>query len=141
MQIGVINSNPILMSSLNNDTHFVYTKRFHMDYETMKPNWTLNLDSITSRDKIYSIMLSTSSHCNSSEIMKFTLMKRTVSGESITLLTIYCDLKNGCTVNTQNIEITDGESLYLDYKNNELDHQITVVTNQAQFDLILFCKT
>lgn len=140
MQIGSINSNPLFMSSLNNDTHFAYTKRFHMDYTTMDPNYILKLDSVTSKDKIYSIMLSSSSYCNSSEIVKFDLMKRTVSGESTTLLTIYCDLKDGCTIDTQDIVIDAGESLYLEYKNNDLDHQITIVANQAQFDLVLFCK-
>lgn len=140
MQVGAMTSNPMYMSVLRNDTHFAYTKRYHMDYTTMNNDYTLHLDTITSKDKIYKIMISSKSYCNSSEIIKFNVLKRSVSGESTILCTIYCDIKTGCTVDMHDIVIDDGESLYLEYHTDELDHQITVVSNHAQFDLIMFCQ-
>lgn len=137
--LGLINTNPIYMSALQNDRNFTYVKHYHFDYDGLTPNSLIELTGITQNDNIYKIMLVSASNSVKSEIIEMDIIKESTVSESTILTTIYSDLKSGQSVIDCDIEINADEKLYLKYTNNEIDHQITIIANKVHYDLILFC--
>ena len=140
MGLGLMNDTPFYMSSLKNDSDFVYAKHFHFIYAHLESAADLTFSLGKETALVQKIMIATTSSGTTTDITYFTKKKKKADNTDI-YDTMYVDLSNGIAVVEKDINIHENANLVLGHEAfNSSDYTSRLSTPRVEFDIVLFCK-
>ena len=140
MGLGLMNDTPFYMSSLKNDSDFVYAKHFHFIYAHLESAADLTFSLGKEAALVQKIMIATSSSGTTTDITYFTIGIKKDDNTDI-YDTIYVDLSNGIAVVEKDINIPENANLVLGHETfSSSDYTSRLSTPRVEFDIALFCK-
>lgn len=140
MGLGLMNDTPFYMSSLKNDSDFVYAKHFHFIYAHLESAADLTFSLGKEAALVQKIMIATTSSVTETDLTYFTIGIEK-DGNTDIYDTIYVDLSNGIAVVEKDINIPENANLVLSHEIfSRSDYNSRLSTPEVEFDVILFCK-
>ena len=135
-----MNDTPFYMSSLKNDSDFVYAKHFHFIYAHLESAADLTFSLSKEAALVQKIMIATTSSGTTTDITYFTIGIKKDDNTDI-YDTMYVDLSNGIAVVEKDINIPENSNLVLGHETfSSSDYTSRLSTPGVEFDIVLFCK-
>ena len=140
MGLGLMNDTPFYMSSLKNDSGFVYAKHFHFIYAHLESAADLTFSLGKESAIVQKIMIATTSSSTATDLTYFTIGIEK-DGNTNIYDAIYVDLSNGVAVVEKDIDIPENANLVLGHEAfSSSDYNSRLSTPGVEFDVVLFCK-